>query len=132
MEKVTLAVTLLSLSISVFAANENSKDALYEITQKVAYNYCFLVINKTPARQSALNQLKISPSSACHCASTETANAMEANNLYHAFLRNQIRNADIREGKAPTYAYEKDQDAAVDEFTKIFNNSWENCVMRLK
>ena len=132
MNRAKLAVALLTLSTSVFAMDEDTKNEIYDIAKNIGYKYCFSVINNNPERQSALNQLKISPSTACQCASIESANAMEASPSYNAFIRSVIRSSDINNGRKPSFVYEKDQDAAVEVYSKIFNNSWANCVMRLK
>lgn len=128
-KEVVFATTLI---FSTAAFGGQVEDELYGITKKTSSNFCFVTIQNDSAKSNALNHLRISPSSVCECTSVETTNAMQANPHYHAYLRNLIRNANIQQGQPPSFEYSPDQDIAVTEYTKIFNNSWVNCVTRLK
>lgn len=120
------------LILPVAALGGQAEDEMYGITKKTSSNFCFITIQNDSAKSDGLNHLKISPSSVCECISIEAANAMQANPHYHAYLRNLIRSANIQQGQPPSFEYSPDQDAAVVEYTKVFNNSWVNCVTRLK
>lgn len=132
MSKTILTMAMVVLTNHAFALDQNQKKELYEIVKETGYNYCFILINKDQDRRTGLNHFKISPTSACQCTSIEAANSMEVSPLYHAYLRNLIRHMNINKGLEPPFEYEEDQDQAVNEYSRIFNNSWANCFMRLK
>lgn len=95
-------------------------------------NYCFMLIRNNSDRQAGLNRFRISPSEACDCAATEAASAMAASPSYRAYARVLINSLDASTGKPPRFSRDYEQDAAITEASRTFNESWANCFMRLK
>jgi hypothetical protein len=102
----------------------------YRMMKRVATNACMNNAQKADVA-SGLTHFRISPTRACECASTETTNAMEASSHYKPLLRLIIRSSEIQAGKSPSFPEEPDQERAFQEFYRIGNQSWQNCMGRM-
>lgn len=103
-----------------------------DLSKKAGGNYCFMLIRNNSDRQVALNRFRISPSEACECTASEATQAMSASPLYLAHIQTLVNSMEKANGRPPRYKHGREQDAAIEEYSRTFDQSWANCFMRLK
>lgn len=95
-------------------------------------NYCHNLIREQSDRQIALNRFRISPSGACECASVEATKAMAASPNYRAYGRVMVNSLYASAGEPPRFPHGNEENVAIAEASRVFDESWANCFMRLK
>lgn len=117
------------------AANEPSDreilDALRNLSVEAGTKWCHQLIRTNSDRQFGLNHFLISPSEACNCTANEATQAMSASHYYDAYLKDLWNAFDMNLGKPARWDDNGEMASARIEYSRIFNDSWKNCVYRL-
>lgn len=130
------AMLVQSAALAQNAAREPSDSeilaALRNLSVETGTTYCHQLIRKDSDRQFGLDHFRISPSEACNCAANEATQAMSASPYYNAYLKDLWNAADRHLGKPVRFDEDSEMIAARAEYSRTFDASWRNCVVRLK
>jgi len=141
MKLIATVVAISAVLMTSFSYAQNSNDdasdkkfwsEVFDLSKSTGKNYCFMLIRNNSDRQVALNRFRISPSEACECTATEATSAMSASPRYLAHIQTLVNSLEKHKGRPPRYEHSSEQDAAIEEYSRTFDESWGNCFMRLK